>query len=451
MTKLWQKNYKLNEEIEKFTVGNDYLIDKNLVKYDVYGSIAHAAMLNQIGILTKDEFQKIKKILIEIFNESQKFHSKKFQISIEDEDVHTAIENYLITKLGDLGKKIHTARSRNDQVLVDIRLYSKHKLIEVQKLVLEFASALIDVAENHKIVPMPGYTHSRKAMPSSVGLYFSSFAESLVDDMKLLEQAYELNNQSPLGSGAGYGLPLDVDRQLVADLLGFKNVQNNVLYVQNSRGKFESIIIFAVDNLMNDLAKLSNDLVVFSMEEFGFFKLPDEFCTGSSIMPQKKNPDVFELIRAKAAKIDSNLYLVKSIISKLQSGYNRDLQLTKEPLIESFDIAISTLKIFKTIIENIQINKEKCIEACTQDLFATEHAYDMVKKGLSFREAYKQTAQELGKLPKINPVKNIQSKKHIGATGNLGLEKLKIKIKNLTVNLNLEAKKFSSKMARLLQ
>jgi len=435
--KLWQKDYKLNKEIEKFTVGNDFLLDKNLVKYDVYGSIAHALMLNKIGILTENEFQKLKKALIDILKLDEK---NKFEIKLEDEDVHTAIENYLTKKLGSIGKKIHTARSRNEQVLVDLRLYSKEKLHEVQKLALELANSLIDVAEKHKDMPMPGYTHSRKAMPSSVGLYFGSFAEALIDDLEVIEEAYELNDQSPLGSGAGYGLPLNVDRHLVADLLGFEKVQNNVLYVQNSRGKFESVIIFALSTVMHDLAKLSNDFILFSMDEFGFFKLQDEFCTGSSIMPQKKNPDVFELTRAKAAKLDSNLYLVKSVISKLQSGYNRDLQLTKEPLIESFDITISTLKIFNLAIKNLQINKGKCIEACTSDLFATEHAYELVKKGVPFRDAYKEIAKNIGKL-----------KKRIGATGDLELGKAKEHIKAITAEIDLEIKKFNSKIKDLLK
>lgn len=449
--KLWQKNYQLNKEIEKFTVGNDYLLDKNLIKYDVYGSIAHAIMLNKIGILSKDELTKLKKTLIEILKLSQK---DKFEIKLEDEDVHTAIENYLTKKLGDLGKKIHTARSRNDQVLVDLRLYSKEKLHEVQKLVLELANSLIYVGEKHKEVPMPGYTHSRKAMPSSVGLFFGSFAEALIDDLELLEETYELNDQSPLGSGAGYGLPLNIDRQLVADLLGFKKVQNNALYVQNSRGKFESIIIFALSAIMNDLARLSNDLVLFSMDEFGFFKLPDEFCTGSSIMPQKKNPDVFELTRAKAAKVDSNFYLVKSIISKLQSGYNRDLQLTKEPLMDSFDITISTLKIFALAIKNLQVNKEKCISACTKEIFAAEHAYELVKKGVAFRDAYQKVAKNIKQqkvLSKKELFAYVKSKKHIGATGNLGLEKIKKQIKAMNADVGLEIKKFSSKIKYLLK
>lgn len=435
--KLWQKNYKLNEEIEKFTVGNDYLIDKNLVKYDVYGSIAHAAMLNKIGILTKDELNKLRKTLVQIFHSNE-----KFEINIEDEDVHTAIENYLTKKLGDLGKKIHTARSRNDQVLVDLRLYSKEKLLEVQKLTLNLASTLVNASEKYQNTPMPGYTHSRKAMPSSVGLFFGSFAESLIDDMGLLEKAYEINDQSPLGSGAGYGLPLNIDRQLTSDLLGFKKVQNNTLYVQNSRGKFESVIVFALSNVMNDLAKLSNDLIIFSMDEFGFFKLPDELCTGSSIMPQKKNPDVFELTRAKASKVDANLFLIKSIVSKLQSGYNRDFQLTKEPLIESFEIALSALKIFKMIIEKIEIDEQKCVQACTPELFATEQVYELVKNGISFRDAYKEVARN---------IKNVESKKHFVATGKLGLEQLKQKLNSMNVKIDSEIKAFSYKLKAILK
>ncbi len=445
--KLWDKGYPLNKEIEKFTVGNDFLLDKNLVEYDVYGSIAHATMLNKIGVLNKNELQKLKSALIEILELNKK---NKFEIKQEDEDVHTAIESYLTKKLGALGKKIHTARSRNDQVLVDTRLYSKEKLLEVQKLALELASALAEIAEKNKNIPMPGYTHSRKAMPSSVGLFFGSYVESLIDDLELIEEAYEFNDQCPLGSGAGYGVPFGIDRNLVAGLLGFAKVQNNSLYVQNSRGKFEATIIFALSSLMNGLAKLSNDLVLFSMDEFGFFKLPDEFCTGSSIMPQKKNPDVLELVRAKSAKVDSNLYLVKNIISKLQSGYNRDLQLTKEPLIESFEITISALKIFKTVVEKLKINEKRCIESCTPELFAADYAYELVKKGMPFRDAYKEAAKDIGKIKKIEPVKNILSKKHVGATGNLGLGKLKEKIKHINDEADREIEKFGSAIKKLI-
>ena len=446
--KLWNKGYSLNKEIEKFTVGNDFLIDKGLVRYDVFGSIAHAMMLGKMGIFSDSDLEKIRKALVEILRLSEK---NEFQISIEDEDVHTAIENFLTKKLGNLGKKIHTARSRNDQILVDMRLYSKERLLEVQKSVLGLASALAEAAEKNKQIPMPGYTHSRKAMPSSIGLYFGSFAESLIDDLELIEEAYEINDQCPLGSGAGYGLSLNVDRQLVSGLLGFEKVQNNVLYVQNSRGKFESICIFALSAVMSDLARLANDLIIFSMSEFGFFELPDELCTGSSIMPQKKNPDVFELARAKAAKVDSNLFLVKSLLNKLPSGYNRDLQLTKEPLMESFDITLATLRIFGIVIKEIKVNREKCVEACSQEIFATEKAYELVKKGVPFRTAYQKAAKNTRTPSEMDPVKNILSKKHIGATGNLGLDKLKNNINELNSDLDSEIRRFNLKLGNLIK
>jgi len=288
-------------------------------------------------------------------------------------------------------------------------------------------------------------------MPSSIGLYFGSFAESLIDDLELIEEAYEINDQCPLGSGAGYGLSLNVDRQLVSGLLGFENVQNNVLYVQNSRGKFESICIFALSAVMSDLARLANDLIIFSMSEFGFFELPDELCTGSSIMPQKKNPDVFELARAKAAKVDSNLFLVKSLLNKLPSGYNRDLQLTKEPLMESFDIILATLRIFGIVIKEIKVNREKCVEACSQEIFATEKAYELVKKGVPFRTAYQKAAKNTRTPSEMDPVKNILSKKHIGATGNLGLDKLKNNINELNSDLDSEIRRFNLKLGNLIK
>ena len=446
--KLWEKGYNLNKEIEKYTVGNDYLLDQNLVEYDVYGSIAHAFMLQKIGILNKNELLRLKSALAEILKLNKK---GKFSIKKEDEDVHTAIEAYLTKKLGESGKKIHTARSRNDQVLVDIRLYSKDQLLDIQYSAAELAYLLAKAADKHKNVPMPGYTHSRKAMPSSVGLYFGSFAESLLDDLELLDEAYELNDQCPLGSGASYGIPLDIDRQFVSDLLGFEKVQNNSLYAQNSRGKIESIIIFALSNIMGDLARLSNDLTLFSMDEFGFFKLPDELCTGSSIMPQKKNPDVFELARAKAAKVDANLYLAKGILSKLQSGYNRDLQLTKEALMDSFNITTSTLNIFKIVVEKIKVNEKKCIDACTSELFATEHAYNLVKKGMPFRDAYRQVAGNLSNLKKIDATKSIQSSRHIGATGNLGIDKLKSSAVRLKSELEKDRSHFHSKLKKLVE
>ncbi|MBI3034947.1 argininosuccinate lyase [Candidatus Woesearchaeota archaeon] len=446
--KLWQKDYKLNKEVEKFTVGNDYLLDKNLVKYDVYGSIAHATMLNKIGILTREELNKLKKALIGILKLNE---SNNFEIKLEDEDVHTAIENYLTKKLGNIGKKIHTARSRNDQVLVDLRLYSKEKILEVEKELVNLLYTIIYFAGKNKNVPMPGYTHTRKAMSSSAGLLFGAYAESLLDDFELLETAYKLTNQNPLGSAAGYGISLNVDRELTTKLLGFEKVQNNVLYVQNSRGKIESIIVFALSKIMEDLAKISNDLIIFNMEELGFFQLPDEFTTGSSMLPHKKNPDVLELIRAKSSIVDSYLFQINGIIKKIPSGYNRDLQLIKEPLMQGFEIALSSINVMSLLIKELKVNKDNCIKACTNEIFAADDVINLVKTGVPLRDAYKQVAKNPENLPKIDAIANIISKKHIGATGNLGLDKLKQKIKSINAGIDSEIKKFNSKIKVLLR
>ena len=445
--KLWQKDYKLDKEVEKFTVGNDFLLDMNLVKYDVYGSIAHAIMLNKIGILKKDELKKIKKALIEILKLRQK---NKFKIKPEDEDVHTAIENYLTKKLGSVGKKIHTARSRNDQVLVDLRLFSKEKILEVKKALIGIVKIMLDFADKNKNVPMPGYTHTRKAMPSSVGLLFGAYAESLLDNIELLETSYKLANQNPLGSAAGYGVNLEIDRELTTKLLGFKKAQNNALYVQNSRGKIESVIVFALSKVMEDLGKISNDLIIFSLDELAFFQIPDKFTTGSSMLPQKKNPDVLELTRAKASVVESYLFQINGIIKKIPSGYNRDLQLIKEPLMQSFEITLSSLNMMNLVVKELKVNKENCVKACTNELFAADEVINLVKTGIPLREAYKGVAKNLENLPKIDPIKNIKSKKHIGAIGNLGLGKLKSKIKTIDAETDSEIGKFNSKLKKLV-
>lgn len=387
--KLWQKKYNLNKKIEKYTVGNDHLIDLNLVEYDCIASIAHAKMLNKIGIVNKKEFIKIKSQLNNIIKLKKK---NKFKIKIEEEDCHTAIENYL----GKLGKKIHTARSRNDQVLTAIRLYSKDKLKKTEVILLSLIKTLDKLNVKHKNIDIPGYTHQRKAMPYTAGKFFEAFKESLEDNITLLKTAYKLNDQNPLGSAAGYGVDLKINKEFTTNLLGFKKIQNNDLYCQNSRGKIESVIIFALSQIMLDLGKLANDLILFSMDEFGYFMLPKEFCTGSSIMPHKHNPDVLELVRAKSAVVSSYLFQVNEIIKNLHSGYNRDFQLIKEPLIKSFNITIDSMKIMDLVLANLKVNKEKCRKACTKDVYSVNKAYDLVKKGMPFRDAYKKISKNLG-------------------------------------------------------
>jgi len=392
MTKLWQKDYKLNEEIENFTVGNDFLLDKELVKYDVLGSIAHATMLNKINIIDNNELQKLKKTLIEILELDKK---NKFEIKQEDEDVHTAIENYLTKKLGNLGKKIHTARSRNDQVLTALRLYEKEELKEIKMLLGQYKDSLLTITKKYGKIKIPGYTHMQKAMPTDVKTWLGSFISSIEDNLKLLDAAYSIIDKSPLGSAAGFGIPsIKINKKMTASLMGFSEAMSNPMYAQLSRGKLEATILHLLSQIMLDLNKLSTDLMLFNMQEFGFISLPKDFCTGSSIMPQKKNPDVLELVRAKYHVVLGEEFKVKSMISNLISGYNRDLQLTKEPVISSLEIVKSCIKMMVLTVSKIKIDEKKCEEALTKELYATEEAYKLVKKGIPFREAYKKVSRK---------------------------------------------------------
>jgi len=384
--KLWEKGYKLNRQVEEFTVGEDYILDQRLVMHDCVASIAHAKMLGKIGILKKEELQKLINELKGIIELNKK---SKFKILKEQEDCHTAIENYLTQKLGDLGKKIHTARSRNDQVLTALRLYYKNELNECKKLIDELIKTITKFVKKYSAVKLPGYTHTRRAMPSSIAMWGSSFIDSMKDNLAILDFTLELTDRSPLGTGAGYGIPLKIDRKFTANLLGFKKVQENPIYTQNSRGKFESTILHTLSQVMFDLNKIASDLILFSVPEFGYFEIPKEFCTGSSIMPQKKNPDVLELLRAKYHIIISCEFQIKNMISNLISGYNRDLQLTKEPTMRGIEITKESLSIANLIFAHLKVNKENCKRALTKEVYATEEVYKLVKKGIPFREAYK--------------------------------------------------------------
>jgi argininosuccinate lyase len=445
--KLWQKNYKINKEVEKFTVGEDAVLDNELIFSDVLGNIAHATMLSNINILTKSELKKIKKSLLEILKLEK---SGEFVIKDEDEDVHTAVENYLTKTLGEAGKKIHTGRSRNDQIIVDLRLYSKEKLLDIEEELLLFCQTLLKFSRKNERIAMAGYTHSRHAMPSSVALWGGSFMESLLDDLILLKAAYEINDQSPLGSAASYGVPLNIDRKFTSELLGFGKVQNNVLYVSNSRGKIESVILGALSQIMLDLSRLCEDLILFTREEFNFFSLPDELCPGSSIMPQKKNPAPLEIVRAKSSAVSSYLFQIINIVQKLPSGYSSDLQLTKGPLMKGMKDTEDSIKICNLIMSNLIVNKEKLTAGLSGEIFATDEAYKFVKEGVPFRDAYRQIAKDIKKLKVNDPQKALLSRKHIGGTGNLGLE---LTGKEIRKNLILLAKKknqFEAKKKELL-
>ncbi len=388
MAKIWQGT--ANKEIEKFTVGNDYLLDKELLKYDCIASIAHSKMLKKIGILTKEEQKKLENELKNIIELDKK---NKFQIKLQDEDCHTAIENHLTKKLSNMGKKIHTARSRNDQVVAAMKLYEKEEIKVISESIEELIVSLKKLGKDN--VCLPGYTHMQKAMPSSVKLWAGSFIESIEDDLKLLKNASDIINKNPLGTAAGYGIPLDIDKDITKNELNFKDNYKNSLYVQNSRGKHEAIILNAMVNIMYTLNKMASDIILFSMQEFGFFEIPEELTTGSSIMPQKKNPDVLELVRAKYSIVLGYEFQLKNLISNLPSGYNRDLQLTKEPLMKGIETTKDCLKIMDLVINNLKVNKEKCRNAMTKELYATKKVYELVKKGKTFREAYKEVKGKL--------------------------------------------------------
>ena len=386
--KLWSKGKELNKLIEDYTVGDDYILDRKLLYYDCQGSIAHAMALEKDGILSEDETGDLVKVLEEI-------KEKGLDIRKEDEDVHTAIENYLCEKLGEAGKKIHAGRSRNDQVMVDIQLWCRDEILKIYKSAVSLCDTINDFSRNNPAV-MPGYTHMQKAMPSSLQLLAGSYIESILDDLLFLKTAYRINNRNPLGSAAGYGSTLKPDRDYTAELLGFEG-NKNCIYVQN-RPKLMSSIVFPLCNLMKSMGKISSDLLVFTMREFEFFSLPDELCTGSSIMPQKKNYDVLELVRGKSSLVYSLMARIDMIGSGLPSGYNRDYQLTKGPLMEAFDVTLTTLEIMKIVFENLEVNKEAMRKALTGEIFATDRAYELVRNNIPFRDAYRMVAKELGNI-----------------------------------------------------
>lgn len=393
MKKLWQKSKtKLNSAVEAFETKNDLLLDQKLVKYDVLGSIAHAKMLHKIGVLAIEDFNKLEKGLNEILNLDK---AGKFKLQYGDEDIHTKIENFLTEKYGDVGKKIHTARSRNDQVLTALRLYNKFQLEEIQKHLLALIQSFHKFSKQYGNIPMPGYTHMQKAMPSSISLWAESFKDSLFDDLVLVKSAYKLNNQSPLGSAAGFGMPIELDKQFTAKLLGFDKVQENALYCANCRGKLEAAILASLISVLTTINKFATDLMIFTTSEFGFFDVSDEITTGSSVMPQKKNLDIAELLRSKVHLVLGDYVQIVSLSSNLISGYNRDVQDSKKPLMESLEVTLECLKVTKILLENITPNKEKLKAAMTEDLFATEKALKLVSQGVSFRDAYQQVGKQI--------------------------------------------------------
>jgi len=417
--KLWDKGTPVNKAIEDFTVGKDRDLDLYLAQYDILGSMAHVTMLESVGLIAKDELPILLKKLKELYSEAAKGN---FEIEEGVEDVHSQVEFLLTKELGDLGKKIHSGRSRNDQVLLDLKLFTRDAIKEIVESTTELIDVLLERSNETKDILMPGYTHLQVAMPSSFGLWFSAYAESLIDDLEILLSAYKVTNQNPLGSAAGYGSSFPLDRQMTTVLLGFDKMNYNVVYAQMGRGKVEKIVTFAVGNIASTLSKLAYDVCLFMSQNFGFVTLPAEFTTGSSIMPHKKNPDVFELIRARSNKLQGVSGQISMIINNLPSGYFRDLQMVKELFLPSFKEMNDSLKIATLALKQMTVNKDILNDAKYNYLFSVEAVNKLVLEGVPFREAYKQVGAEI-ESGNFKPEKKV-THSHEGSVGNLCLDKI---------------------------
>ena len=392
MSKLWQKNNQVAGSVEQFTIGNDQAMDLYLAEYDVLGSIAHTTMLSEVGLLTKEEQIQLKKALVEIYGLIQ---SGNFKLGSGVEDIHSQVELLLTEKLGDIGKKIHSARSRNDQVLVDLKLFLRAELMDLSKAAQALFSLLQEKSEQYKNDLLPGYTHLQLAMPSSFGLWLGAYAESLVDDMTVLQAAYTVVNKNPLGSAAGYGSSFPINRARTTELLGFESLNYNVVYAQMGRGKAERITAMALANFADTLARLSMDACLFMNQNFGFIKFPEELTTGSSIMPHKKNPDVFELIRSYCNRIKALPNEILMMTTNLPSGYHRDLQLLKEHLFPAFQQLKNCMEMTALMIENMEVKQGLLEDPKYQFLFSVEEVNKLVNAGMPFRDAYKKIGLDI--------------------------------------------------------
>ena len=412
--KLWEKSVHVTEEIDRFTVGHDRELDLYLAKYDVLGSMAHVTMLHSIGLIADEELPVLLRELRAIYQVAE---SGDFVIEDGIEDVHSQVELMLTRKLGDMGKKIHSGRSRNDQVLVDLKLFTRDKIREVAEAVRDLFAELQQQSERYKNVLMPGYTHLQVAMPSSFGLWFGAYAESLADDMLLLEAAYRMTNRNPLGSAAGYGSSFPLNRTMTTELLGFDSMDYNVVYAQMGRGKNERNVAFALAGIAGTVAKLAFDACMFNSQNFGFVRLPDECTTGSSIMPHKKNPDVFELIRARCNKLQALPTQVVMIMNNLPCGYFRDLQEIKEVFLPAFDQLLSCLRMATYIVARMRVNEHILDDARYDLMFSVEEVNRLASEGMPFRDAYKKVGLDI-EAHQFTPNKEIHHT-HEGSIGNL--------------------------------
>ena len=431
--KLWEKNVQVDHEVDIFTVGKDRELDLYLAKYDVLGSMAHITMLESIGLLTKEELNVL---LAELRNIYAVADRGEFIIEEGIEDVHSQVELMLTRRLGDMGKKIHSGRSRNDQVLLDLKLFTRSQIQELVELVSGLFDVLISQSNRYKDVLLPGYTHLQVAMPSSFGLWFGAYAESLVDDLQLMQAAYRICNRNPLGSAAGYGSSFPLHSQMTTDILGFDSLDYNVVYAQMGRGKMERTVAFAMAGIAATLSKLAFDACMFNSQNFGFIKLPDQFTTGSSIMPHKKNPDVFELTRAKFNKLQGLPQQIILISNNLPSGYFRDLQIIKEVFLPAFDELKDCLRMVTHMMREVKVNEHILDDDKYSLLFSVEEVNRRVLAGMPFRDAYKQVGLDI-EAGKFIPSKSVNHT-HEGSIGNLCNESITAMMRSVIGSFSFE-------------
>ena len=433
MAKLWDKGFEIQDKIEKFTIGRDREMDLYLAEADVLGSMAHITMLESIGLLQSEE---LKQLLAELRNIHVQIKKGEFVIEEGIEDVHSQVELMLTRKLGDIGKKIHSGRSRNDQVLVDLKLFIRRQLKDIASDVMDLFKELQSQSERYKNVLMPGYTHLQVAMPSSFGLWFGAYAESLVDDMMFLQAAFRMTNRNPLGSAAGYGSSFPLNRTMTTELLGFDSMNYNVVYAQMGRGKTERNVAFALASIAGTVSKLAFDACMFSSQNFAFVKLPNDCTTGSSIMPHKKNPDVFELTRAKCNKLQGLPQQITLIMNNLPSGYFRDLQIIKEVFLPAFQELRDCLQMTTYIINKIKVNEDILSDSRYDLIFSVEEVNRLVTEGMPFRDAYKKVGLDI-EAGKFTPCKEVHHT-HEGSIGNLCTEQIATLMDNVWNGFNFE-------------
>lgn len=443
--RLWDKGEALDPEILAYTVGEDYLLDRVLVEEDCWGSLAHSQMLMEQGIISAEDRAAIAAGLREVLSAHR---VSELEIAPSEEDVHTAVEGRLIAAVGDAGRRLHTARSRNDQVLVDVRLFAKRRLLDAADAAAALCQALLELAERERDTLMPGYTHLRQAMPSTVGLWAAGHAEGLEEGLEALLDAYRAVDRCPLGSAAGFGVPLPLDRRRTAELLGFARLQVNVQAVQSSRGRAEAQALFGATLVGNALACLAWDLHLYSSPEFGFVRLPGNVATGSSIMPQKKNPDVLELTRANAAVLQSYLDRVLLVTSRLPSSYHRDFQLTKEPLLKGLPLVARMARAMELTVQGLSV-LPACAASVAPEAYATHRALDLVREGVPFRDAYRQVGGELaeGNLPTDRPLSELYAVE--GSAGDLRLSEARGRVAALAERVSEARTTFKARMAAL--